>query len=137
MSTHSSGDIPLLLHVLLLYTYSNIHDGIWVPETIYAWPLIHTSPSHALESYTALPYKQRTPCPQDPIHRPTYQGSNPISDIWSIHALRMIRAHFKRQAIHVYYQGCVLIQNLGGAAPHQVCPPKKNKTILRCSVLSF
>lgn len=44
---------------------------------------------HALESYTAIPYNQRTPRPQNPIDRPAYQGSNPISDMWSLKALRM------------------------------------------------
>ncbi|PIK36715.1 putative hydroxyacid-oxoacid transhydrogenase, mitochondrial [Apostichopus japonicus] len=51
---------------------------------------------HALESYTAIPYHQRTPRPQNPINRPAYQGSNPISDIWSTHALRMLKKYFKR-----------------------------------------
>uniref|UniRef100_A0A023GNG8 Probable hydroxyacid-oxoacid transhydrogenase, mitochondrial n=1 Tax=Amblyomma triste TaxID=251400 RepID=A0A023GNG8_AMBTT len=51
---------------------------------------------HALESYTAIPFNQRTPCPPNPIQRPAYQGSNPISDIWSLYALRIIRKYFKR-----------------------------------------
>ncbi len=45
--------------------------------------------THAVESYTALPYNQR-PKPERPILRPTYQGSNPISDIWSLEALRLM-----------------------------------------------
>jgi hydroxyacid-oxoacid transhydrogenase len=45
--------------------------------------------SHALESYTALPYNQR-PRPARPIERPAYQGSNPISDIWSLRALEIV-----------------------------------------------
>ncbi|KAI7861274.1 iron-containing alcohol dehydrogenase-domain containing protein, partial [Spinellus fusiger] len=45
---------------------------------------------HALESYTALPYNQRSPRPRDPIERPAYQGSNPISDVWSLQALKMV-----------------------------------------------
>ncbi|XP_067934308.1 hydroxyacid-oxoacid transhydrogenase, mitochondrial-like [Watersipora subatra] len=44
---------------------------------------------HALESYTALPYNKRSPRPANPINRPAYQGSNPISDVWSKQALRM------------------------------------------------
>jgi hydroxyacid-oxoacid transhydrogenase len=51
---------------------------------------------HAIESYTAIPYNQRTPRPRDPIERPTYQGSNPISDIWSIQALRSVAKYLKR-----------------------------------------
>ncbi|KAM9321742.1 hydroxyacid-oxoacid transhydrogenase, mitochondrial isoform 2-T2 [Pholidichthys leucotaenia] len=51
---------------------------------------------HALESYTALPYHQRSPCPPNPINRPAYQGSNPISDVWSRHALRVVAKYMKR-----------------------------------------
>jgi len=42
---------------------------------------------HAIESYTALPYNKR-PRPESPILRPTYQGSNPFADHWSLFALR-------------------------------------------------
>ena len=45
--------------------------------------------SHAVESYTALPFSAR-PRPGRPSERPPYQGSNPISDIWSLEALRMV-----------------------------------------------
>jgi hydroxyacid-oxoacid transhydrogenase len=45
--------------------------------------------SHAVESYTALPFTER-PRPERPSLRPPYQGSNPISDIWSLEALRMV-----------------------------------------------
>ncbi|KAI5807399.1 iron-containing alcohol dehydrogenase-domain containing protein [Peziza echinospora] len=44
---------------------------------------------HSLESYTAIPYNQRTPRPQNPLLRPAYQGANPISDIFSLHAMKM------------------------------------------------
>lgn len=51
--------------------------------------------SHAIESYTALPFVER-PRPERPILRPAYQGSNPISDIWSLEALRLVAAYLHR-----------------------------------------
>ena len=51
--------------------------------------------SHALESYTALPFGDR-PLPERPLLRPAYQGSNPISDLWACEALRMVRAFLVR-----------------------------------------
>jgi hydroxyacid-oxoacid transhydrogenase len=45
--------------------------------------------SHAIESYTALPFAQR-PAPERPSKRPAYQGSNPSSDICALQALRMV-----------------------------------------------
>ncbi|KAF9927677.1 Hydroxyacid-oxoacid transhydrogenase, mitochondrial [Linnemannia zychae] len=53
---------------------------------------------HALESYTALPYNERTPRPANPAERPAYQGSNPISDIWSLEALRLTVKYLARSA---------------------------------------
>jgi hydroxyacid-oxoacid transhydrogenase len=51
--------------------------------------------SHAVESYTAIPYTER-PRPDRPILRPAYQGSNPISDIWSLEAIRMVAKYLPR-----------------------------------------
>jgi hydroxyacid-oxoacid transhydrogenase len=51
--------------------------------------------SHALESYTALRFDER-PYPQRPALRPAYQGSNPISDVWSLEALRMVSRYLVR-----------------------------------------
>lgn len=51
--------------------------------------------SHALESFTALPYNQR-PATQHPSFRPAYQGANPISDIWAAHAIEMVSENLVR-----------------------------------------
>ncbi|MEQ9406616.1 MAG: hydroxyacid-oxoacid transhydrogenase [Fuerstiella sp.] len=51
--------------------------------------------SHALESYTAIPFDQR-PKPEGPLQRPAYQGSNPISDLWSLHALTLMAEYLPR-----------------------------------------
>jgi len=52
--------------------------------------------SHAIESYTALPFAER-PRPERPSLRPAYQGSNPISDVWSLEALRMVALYLVRE----------------------------------------
>lgn len=51
--------------------------------------------SHALESYTAIPFTAR-PKPDRPILRPAYQGANPISDIWALRALEMVHEFLMR-----------------------------------------
>jgi hydroxyacid-oxoacid transhydrogenase len=51
--------------------------------------------SHAIESFTALPFTGR-PLPERPALRPAYQGSNPISDVWSLQALRMVAQYIVR-----------------------------------------
>jgi hydroxyacid-oxoacid transhydrogenase len=54
--------------------------------------------SHAIESFTAIAYTSR-PRPASPLLRPAYQGSNPISDIWALQALRIIAQYLVR-AVH-------------------------------------
>ena len=51
--------------------------------------------SHALESYTAMPFDER-PMPARPLERPAYQGSNPVSDIWAIRALELMAEFLPR-----------------------------------------
>ena len=51
--------------------------------------------SHALESFTALPFDRR-PAPEDPGARPSYQGANPISDVWAARAIEMVAANLVR-----------------------------------------
>jgi hydroxyacid-oxoacid transhydrogenase len=51
--------------------------------------------SHAIESYTAMPFTGR-PMPDGPKMRPAYQGSNPVSDVWSMQALRMVAKYLVR-----------------------------------------
>ena len=51
--------------------------------------------SHALESFTAIPFDQR-PRPNSPLERPAYQGTNPISDIWAIRALELMAEYLPR-----------------------------------------
>jgi hydroxyacid-oxoacid transhydrogenase len=50
---------------------------------------------HGLESYTALPFHQRD-APPSPAVRTTYQGANPISDVWAHRAVEMTAKNLLR-----------------------------------------
>ena len=51
--------------------------------------------SHAVESLTALPFHRR-PAPEHIDLRPAYQGSNPISDVWSARAIEIVTRYLVR-----------------------------------------
>jgi hydroxyacid-oxoacid transhydrogenase len=75
--------------------------GIIDPDNTRTMPPAVTAASgfdvlcHALESYTALPYRRR-PAPPSPQARPAYQGSNPVSDVWAERAIVMVAGHLER-----------------------------------------
>ncbi|MBA2667638.1 MAG: iron-containing alcohol dehydrogenase [Trueperaceae bacterium] len=50
---------------------------------------------HAVESLTALPFNHRD-APPSPASRPAYQGANPVSDVWSSTAIRIVRDNLLR-----------------------------------------
>jgi len=56
---------------------------------------------HALESFTARPFDARPRYPS-PDKRVAYNGANPISDLWSAHALELLGRYFRR-AVHSPY----------------------------------
>jgi alcohol dehydrogenase class IV len=53
---------------------------------------------HAIESYISKPYFSRNR-PLTPADRPPYQGSNPISDIWSLQAIEYAGKYFLRSVL--------------------------------------
>ncbi len=68
--------------------------GLIDPEFTYDLPPLVTASTgfdvltHAIESYTAIPYSQRNRT-ADPAARPPYQGANPHSDAGSMEAIRL------------------------------------------------
>ena len=86
-------------------------------------PNVHVSTGldvlcHSLESYTAIPYNQRSPRPTNPIYRPAYQGANPISDMWSIRSLKMcidnLPRAYKDQDDHAAQDQMILAATFAG-----------------------
>ena len=66
-------------------------DSVSKPST---WIMI-TGLNQDLQSFTAIPFDQR-PRPERPQLRPAYQGSNPLSDLWSMQALKLMAAFLPR-----------------------------------------
>ncbi|ORX67259.1 Dehydroquinate synthase-like protein [Linderina pennispora] len=52
--------------------------------------LIDPLNTRSMPAQVPIPYHMRGEAPANPLQRPAYQGSNPISDIWSSKALRMV-----------------------------------------------
>lgn len=55
--------------------------------------------SHALESFTSIRYDAK-PAPADPMKRPAFCGSNPISDVWCEMALSLVGKHLRRAVLN-------------------------------------
>lgn len=55
--------------------------------------------SHALESYTSVRFDAK-PAPEDPMKRPAFCGSNPISDTWCEQALSLVGKYLRRAVMN-------------------------------------
>lgn len=75
--------------------------GIIDPQNAYTLPKMVAACSgfdvlsHGLESFTAMPFYRRE-APENPALRPSYQGANPISDVWSTSAIQMVSENIVR-----------------------------------------
>ncbi len=83
------------------HRYMRPHQGIVDPELTRSMPRAVTSSCgldvvcHAVESFISIPYTER-PAPDSPDDRPPYQGSNPVSDVWSARALEYGGKYLRR-----------------------------------------
>lgn len=55
--------------------------------------------SHALESYTSVRFDAK-PAPEDPMKRPAFCGSNPMSDVWCEMALGLVGRNLRRAVMN-------------------------------------
>jgi alcohol dehydrogenase class IV len=55
--------------------------------------------SHALESYTSVRFDAK-PAPEEPMRRPAFCGSNPISDVWCEMALSLVGKYLRRAVMN-------------------------------------
>ncbi|WP_285487194.1 hydroxyacid-oxoacid transhydrogenase [Amycolatopsis taiwanensis] len=55
--------------------------------------------SHALESYTCVAFDAK-PAPEDPMRRPAFCGSNPISDVWCEMAMSLVGKHLRAAVLN-------------------------------------
>lgn len=93
--------LDLKLKTGIAHSYLRPSLGIVDPMNTVTMPSAVTAATgfdvltHALESYTARPYTAR-PRYANPAERPPYQGSNPISDLWSEQAIRYLGQYLRR-----------------------------------------
>jgi alcohol dehydrogenase class IV len=83
------------------HRYLRPHQGIVDPDLTKSLPKAVTASCgldvvcHAAESFISRPYDTRDR-PESPDDRPPYQGSNPISDLWSAKALELGGRYLRR-----------------------------------------
>ena len=73
---------------------------------------------HALESYTALPYNQRTPRPARPHLRPAYQVRAAPMGAESVTSTRLVALHAPLSTLLL-----LLLPFLGSPFPYPPSPP--------------
>jgi hydroxyacid-oxoacid transhydrogenase len=97
--------LDLKLKTGISHAYLRPSLGIVDPMNTISMPAAVTASTgfdvltHAIESYTARPYTSR-PRYKSPAERPAYQGSNPISDLWSEQAIRYLGMYLRRAVLN-------------------------------------